>query len=216
MSAELKDLIKLYIFPRGRREFALGQVAKLARRQEQTVLAEHCEAAVAHTKRTRVLDRELKTREAQGANPRLTRLDNAADRTLSALYEIPGQRARALKSEAEAATTFQDEVFPEGVAAISQRPWPEQLTEMESLLSLLDADHKASIAQFGLEALVEQLRTTVAEFRSELTVASPLEVTTKEVRARDAQGQQMLLEAVAMILGLHSHSTKTDTRARAA
>ena len=215
MSATLNDLLNLYVFPRGRREYALSEVARLARERGHDALAEHCDKAKAQAQRTREIHRQLQTARARGANPRLAELDNTADRTLTALHQVPETTGRAMGGEAEAtAQAFLDAAFPEGVAAITSLPWAEQLTESKALLRLLDGDQRAAVEQFRLEELVELLRGTVLEIEVEMGRSAPPEVSSKDIRARDAAGQDMLLEAVAMIIGLHPRATLADTRAR--
>ena len=216
VSEHLNDLLNLYIFPRGRREYALKEVGRLAREQEHAALAEHCDAAVAHAQRTREQERGLKAAKALGANPRLLELDNQADRTLTAIHTIPEQTARAMGGDtAKAVEEFLSQAFPEGVAAVTGQPWPEQLADTQALLRVFDGELRGDVERFGLTSLVELLRQLSQEIETELGNASPADITAKEIRVRDAAGQDLLLEAVAMVIGLYPKTTKAHTRARA-
>ena len=217
MNTTLNDLIKLYVFPRGRREFALKAVAKLAESGGHDQLAEACRQGAAHDRRTRELERELKAREALGADPRLGQLDASADRTLSALYDIPEATARALGGEmVQAARAFQSDLLPGGVHAVTSLPWAEQITELEAIMKLLRGSHRAAVERFHLQALVERLGQVTEQFAELLNANRPdPKHSAAELRARDARGQDHLLQAIALTLGLYPKATKADARARA-
>ena len=99
MTALLHDLIDLYIFPRGRREFALRAMAALAQDQGHADLAAHCDQAAEHDRRTRELERASESAQARGADPELAGLDARMDRTLSALASVPEATARARRPD---------------------------------------------------------------------------------------------------------------------
>ena len=102
------------------------------------------------------------------------------------------------------------------MGAITGLPWAAQITEVKALLALMRGEQQGAIARFHLGQLVDQLDELAREFKTRLGTASRTQVTHDELRARDTVGQQHLLEAVAMVLGLHPKATKADSRQRAA
>lgn len=216
MGPTLAETLNLYVFPTGRRQWTHAHVAELARARGLDELAQHCDAAVAHDERTRGLRRGLETARNQPANPRLTELDNAIDRCLGGIYRLCTEASLGLGPELQQpADAVQRGVFPNGAAAITHLPWVEQVIEVKSVLQLLSDDHKKNAQLLGLGPWVQRLAALLAEFEAALDVAPEAHVSIEDLRARDAAGQDMLLETVALVLGRFPRATKADTRARA-
>jgi len=216
MGPTLAETFNLYVFPTGRRQWTHARIAELARARSLDDLAAHCEAAVAHDERTRTLRRTLDTARAMPANPRLTELDAAIDRSLGAIYRICTEAGLALGPDFQApADTLRRSVFPNGAVALTLLPWVEQVTEVQSVITLLDDDHLETVQALGLTPWVTRLRDLHTEFAAALTHTAPADLTADDLRARDAAGQDLLLETVARVLGTYPRATKADTRARA-
>ncbi|MBK8256757.1 MAG: hypothetical protein IPK82_29310 [Polyangiaceae bacterium] len=108
-------------------------------------------------------------------------------------------------------------IFPAGVQAVTKATFVEQLAAVEGILATLkNKEYAATIQDLGLGRLVKQLGKLSGQFREALEAPEPPRVSFGDVRAARAQGQENLLQAVAMILGKHPTPSSTDLTARGA
>ncbi|MEM9456823.1 MAG: DUF6261 family protein [Myxococcota bacterium] len=216
MPDSVSQWFRIYQFPGGRREFALSQLARLAEQQEWTELAQHAQAAVEHEQQLRDMQRTLVAARSRGADPRLSELDPAIDRTIGSIFRIAGESATTLAGteDGERARVLLERVFPEGAVAITSMSYVEQSREVHSILGLLQGELSEQVAALGLGAFVSRLATLNAEFSEALDADPSPEVTRDQVRAAKATGQLNLVGALAMILGRHWRSTDEDVEAR--
>jgi hypothetical protein len=219
MDVALASLLNLYTFSTGRRLFALQQVHKIAAATGFTALKAHVAAAIKHDQTTRDLDFKWEgtpvTPEGSGE---VRRVDTLVDRTLSAIRDgAESQAAAATPGDgiAEKVTGFLREIFPAGVQAITGMTFVEELAAVDGIVHKLEGELAPVVEELGLRRQAKRLADLAKEYRKaqEAPRAAGLEFGT--VRAARAQGQENLLQAVAMILGKHYKNTPDEIAARA-
>jgi hypothetical protein len=232
MDASLASLINLYVFPTGRRLFALAQVAQRAKKRGLTDLAKHCASAVAHDQHCLSLERKWAgtVAAARGkappparpadAPPELTVIDPLMDRTLTAIRDhAESQRAGAPPADPihETVTSFLKSAFPTGdVSDITSLPAVEQLAAVDVLLKLFEERPVAAqIKELGLGRLAQRVADLQVQYRAALSAPAPESLAFSTVRAARIDGQDLLLQTVAIVLGHFHGKTPEHAEARA-
>lgn len=219
MDATLSALLRFYVFSTGRRLFALTEVQKLALDSGHAALGTHCAAAIAH-------DRDTLQKEALWSNdksasqyaPEAKQIDIVMDVALGALrdsLEADGRDAAPGDVLGEAATKLLYVLFPQGLAAVTNAPFVDQLAEVQRIIACLQSAECASVvSDLGLGRRLARL--VELEKRYALAIAQTTKtISFAEVKDARTKGQQLMLQAVAMILGLYPSESDTDTAARA-
>jgi len=228
METSLSWFFDLYVFPTGRRLFALAQVMKKAMATGHADLAQHCATAVAEDRKCLALERrwagvaaEARGKGTAAAPPKTldpAKIDPLVDRTLGAIRDhAETQRAGASPEDPIHATvsTLLKSIFPSGVADVTRLPWVEELAAVEDILSKLASPALAPVVtDLGLSRLVERLESLTVQYRAALHAPAPDSLMFGEVRAARAEGQERLLQIVAIVLGKHHQSTPADIAAR--
>lgn len=203
------DLIQLYQFPPGRRELALSVLASRARERGREVIAQEAESAVAFERQAAEQRRQWLAWRARSmrASNRASELDPGVDRGVNAISSMAHNWARVMPAEHPKAVASQRVLaaaYPQGVSAITNQPYVEQLASVTTLLKLFETPAiKADIATIGATDLVAYLHTLVADYRTEVsTMAEQPPVSTDTVMANQAQGQRNLVLVLARLLGL--------------
>lgn len=217
MDVSLRELFNLYDFSTGRRLFALGRIMKAAGEQSFPELEAHCAIAIKQDRYTRTLENRwaAPAERTSAVQP----IDVKVDRALVAIRDVVQGHAgedeeEEPRMEARALLTA---IFPEGVVAVIQLPYVEELSAVERILETLKGKKFAPlVAEMGLGRKVKHLTKQAAEYRAALEAAAPEQVAFDKVRAARADGQDMLLQAVAMIVGKHRTRTEADVAARVA
>jgi hypothetical protein len=218
MDGSLESLLNLYIFPTGRRLFALHQVRTLAHAQGFTELVEHCDATIAHDGDARELERRWAFEPAVAdTNPAAQRIDVFVDRTLGAIRDhVVAQTQGAAPDDpihADAAS-FLKRIFPVSVYAVTSLPYVDELAAVGDIVAQLNGELAAPVKEFGLERLVKRLADLAVQYRDALETPPQSFIEWGRVRAARGEGQGLLLEAVAIILGKHHQRTPEGTEAR--
>ena len=218
MDISLQSLINLYVFSTGRRLFALAQVMKAASERSFPELEAHCALCIKHDRNTRALETQWAA-PVQRA-PLVQPIDVRADRTLVAIRDVAQSHADAEEEDEvlrAAVRAMLTALFPEGVLAVIHLPYVEQLSAMDGILETLKSKKFAGlVADLGLNRKVKQLAKQVAEYRAALESPAPEVVGFDKVRVARAEGHDLLLQAVAMILGKHRTRSAEDVAARGA
>ncbi|AUX46696.1 hypothetical protein SOCE26_082050 [Sorangium cellulosum] len=220
MDATLESLFNLYVFTTGRRLFALQKVRALAKEQRFTELVKHCDAAVEHDLATRALERRWAGEPvASGTNPAAQRIDVLVDRTLGAIRDhVVAQTQGAAPDDPihKEVASFLKPIFPVSVQAITSLPYIDELAAVDDIVALLKGELAPAAKEFGLGRLVTRLADLAVQYREALEAPPPSLIDWGRVRAARAEGQGLLLEAVAIILGKHHARTREGTAARLA
>ncbi len=221
MDISLGSLIHLHVFPTGRRLWAMHQLKERAAERGLSDLAAHADRAVEHDRWTRDLDARWAARQlqqGQGEDP-AQRVDVLVDRTLLALRdaaECQAAVARPGDGTAEKVKVFLRELFPMGVAAVASMTYGEELAAVESIVGKLRGGLAPLVAELGVGRHAERLAELVGEYRGALAGPRGEPLDFGQVRAARARGQELLLQAVAMILGRCPLSTPEHLALRTA
>jgi hypothetical protein len=230
MDSSLSALINLYVFPTGRRQFALAQVAGRAKARDFPELAKHCSAAITHDRECLSLERRWEGMVAEskgkaapappaaGAPPSAADVDPLVDRTLTAIRDhAVSQTAGAAPDDPIHATVaaFLKTIYPAGVQEVTKLGFVEELAAVDIIVGLLQSkDLSAVVKDLGLGRLVKRLADLAVVYRA-AQLAQPVGVLAfGDVRAAKLKGQDLLLEAVAMVIGKHHSSSPDDVAAR--
>ncbi|WP_437731917.1 hypothetical protein [Sorangium sp. So ce1335] len=220
MDGSLESIFNLYVFTTGRRLFALRQVRALAEEQRFTELVKHCDAAVEHDLATRAMERRWAGEPvATGTNPAAQRIDALVDRTLGAIRDhVVAQTQGAAPDDPihKEVAAFLKPIFPVSVQAITSLPHIDELAAVDDIVALLKGELAPAAKELGLGRLVSRLADLAVQYREALEAPPPSLIDWGRVRAARAEGQGLLLETVAIILGKHHARTPEGTAARLA
>jgi len=220
MDATLQTLLRFYAFSTGRRIFALREVKKLAVAAGQQALVLQCDAAIAHDRSTRALESKWSAgKDATLYSPETSQLDVLVDIALGALRDTIDAEARDSApgdTLGEAATNLQQEIFPNGVAAITTLPFVDELDELERIIEIVQSPKWSSVVQsLGLARRVARIVDLETKYRAAIAVDTKT-ISFSQVKDARAQGQSLLLSVVAHILGLYPTDTSADLTSRQA
>ena len=218
MRTSLSALLNLYVFSTGRRILAMTETKRIATTKGLTALVTHCDACVAHDREAlQVEARWSSDKDAPQYAPEAKQVDILVDVAIGALRDTVEAEARDASPgdtlAAEAAELGQ-ELFPNGLTAITQASYPEELAQLQRLIACLQsAKWSNTVRELGLTRRLTRL--IELESRYAVAVAAPATtVTFADVRNARAKGQNLMLQAVAMILGLHPGESEADIASR--
>lgn len=218
MDVSLQSLINLYVFSTGRRLFALGQVMKAAGERSFSELEAHCTAAIKHDRSTRALESQWAAPAPR--SPLVQPIDVRTDRTLVAIRDVAQAHADSDEEDEElrgGVRALLTAIYPQGVQAVIQLPFVEQLSAMDGILETLKSKRFAPlVADLGLNRKVKQLAKQIAEYRAALESPPAETVGFDKVKVARATVQDYLVQAVAMILAKHPTRSAEDVAARSA
>jgi hypothetical protein len=220
MDVSLSLLFNLYAFSTGRRLFALHQTRQAALGAGLNALATHCAAAITHDEGTRDLEaRWAGDKDASQYAPEARPVDIQVDIALSALRDSINAEARDAEPGdplAAAAQKLEQLAFPDGLAAVIKRVYVDELNELQRIIALLQSpEWSVLVPKLGLERRL--LRLIDLETKYAAVIALPAKTTSfDEVKAARTQGQTLMLQAVAMILGQYPSESDADVAGRRA
>ena len=220
MDATLRTVIDLYEFTTGRRLFALGLTRAAARARNHKSIVAVCDVAIAHDMKVRELERRWSGEpDDVGANPEAKRIDGLVDRTLSAIRDgaIAQTQGAAVDDPIHAEVeSFLKRLFPGGLARVTSAPFVEELQMVDEIVALLRGELAPTVKELGLGKLAKRLADLAAQYRVALEAPPPSIIGWGRVRAGRAEGQELLLEVVAVIMGHFHARTEESNEARAA
>lgn len=200
-----EDLIRLVQFTTGRAQFALSLVLKLEAVQQRAKLVRAIERAQAAAREAWRLNDLWSRRVVSVGRGQAVALDREIDRALVALVQVCEALVKALGAEAglgALAAAFLDRWFREGVAAVTQLAFEDELAQVQVLLEATTGEgaDAASAGALGLAPFLAQLTTLVPKFEAELGKVVVGEVSLDEVRAARHTLQSALALVVAGIV----------------
>ncbi len=218
MDVSLQSLINLYVFSTGRRLFALAQVMKAAEARSFAELEAHCAIAIKHDRQTRILENQWAA-PAERQSP-VQPVDAKVDKLLVSIRDVVQSNIDGEDEEEDLRKRMRallTTLFPEGVLAVIKQPYIEELASVDRILDTLKAKEAASlVAELGLGRKVKKLAKLAVDYRAALEEPQPQTVGWDKVRAAQATGQDLLLQAVVMILAKHRTSGADDIAGRLA
>jgi hypothetical protein len=205
MDGSLESIFNLYQFPTGRRLFALKLVRAHAENENFDKLVKHCDAAIIHDVATQTLERRWAGDSlASDSNPEAQRIDILVDRTLGAIRDhAVAQAAGAPENDPIHSTVadFLKKVFPANVYAITTLPYVEELEAVDGIVNLFQNELAPVVQELNLQRHTARLANLANDYRKALEAPPPSLLDWGRVRAARAEGQGLLLEAVAIIIG---------------
>lgn len=226
MNTSLSAFLDIYVFPTGRRIFALRQVAERAASLGFGELATHCQAALEHDLKCYALERKWaslateaksKTAPAEGGLDAAT-LDPLVDRTLTALRDAAlSQTAGAPAGDPihTKVASFLKAIVPTGnVNDITGLSMVEEDVAVGAILALLQGSLAADVTDLGLGRLVTRLGDLHTKYHAALTAPGPQILAFSDVKGARTMGQELLLEAIAITIGKHHGRGQADVDAR--
>ncbi len=220
MDVSLALLLNLYAFSTGRRLFALHQTKAAATAAGLGALAAHCDQAIAHDEGTRDLEaRWAGDKDASQYAPEARPVDLQVDTALISLRDAISAEARDVDSGdglAPMAAKLEALAFPLGLASVIKSSYVDELSELQRIIALLQSpDWAPLIPKLGLERRL--LRLIELEKKYAAVIALPAKTTSfDEVKVSRTQGQTLMLQAVAMILGQYPSESDADVAGRRA
>ena len=231
MNSSLSALFDIYVFPTGRRLFALGKVAAVAKAQGFPELAKHCSSAISHDRACLALERRWEGMVAAsrgkgapkvvvaGAPPDAASVDPLVDNTLTAIRDhAVSQTAGAAAEDPIHATVaaFLKAIYPAGVHEVTKLPFVMELAAVDAIVGLLQSkEHAPVVVELGLGRLAKRLADLAGVYRAAIDAPDESTLVFGDVRAARIEGQDLLLEAMAMVLGKYHGKTAADVAARA-
>ncbi|TDP77660.1 hypothetical protein [Bradymonas sediminis] len=220
MQTGLFHLLNMRQMPTGRRVFVMRKIRAAAESLGATEIVDRCDEALAWDAQT--MDMELAYLSDKGQESRARgeaqRFDQQIDARLAAMAAIAQASTvgEAGDPVVEAAHRFMAEVFPLGVAALTQLSFEEQLAAVDRLLGRFVApgDLAAAVDQLGLRRYVTHLGPLVARFRQELEAESVARVTFDKLESARARGRDLLAGVVFLAAATYYRRTPDDTAAR--
>ncbi|MFS8069056.1 MAG: hypothetical protein ACMG6S_22075 [Byssovorax sp.] len=230
MNSSLSALFDIYVFPTGRRLFALGQVAARAKAHAFPELGKHCAGAVAHDRECLALERRWEGLVAEsrgkappkvlaaGATPDAASVDPLVDNTLTAIRDhAVSQTAGAPADDPIHATVaaFLKAIYPAGVQEVTKLGFVLELAAVDAIVDLLlSKEHAPVVKELGLGRLATRLADLAVVYRAAIGTPDENTLVFGDVRAARIHGQDLLLEAMAMVLGKHHGTSAADVAAR--
>lgn len=218
MSAYLSDLLQLYAFSTGRRLFAQRKTKELAAAAGLSALESHCSTALAHDQNT--LDMEAKWaghKPSRIHGPGAKKVDVLIDISLSALDSALEAETRDTGDGdplSQSAVELRHLLFPMGLAAVTRAVYVEELAEAERILGVLTSPKwSQTVSDLGLNRRVSKLSALSDQYRAAVGGKDD-KLMFEELKTARAQGQALLLQTMAMILGLHPSDSEMDVAGR--
>lgn len=218
MDASLSTLLNLYVFTPGRRIYVLRQLRELVDAlgaEAPPALGPAIDQALAHEDEAAVLSSAYHVaRRIRDVRP--MDIDPQIDRKLMLMDQILGHHAAEKGEDGRYAARLRTALFPEGALRHIQMTHVDQLAANDHVLSMLDAPERQPwVDRLGLRALVTSVHALNERFRQAVIQRyTPARVSRADVRAAHARGQELLLEAVARIVGAYPTRADAPMRAR--
>jgi len=224
MDVPLSSLVQLNQFSTGRRLFTFRRVLVGLKQIQAPALEALVQEAIAKDEATYSLElrwsqkrhvgkasaKQVKQQQAMG------KVDVRMDRALTGLRDNAVALARGADEDEKEligeVETFIDAIFPVGVAAVTAKPYAEQLVAVEAIVSRCKGDLAPLVAKLGLTVNVERIAKLAVVYGDTLKAVDDLEF--GEVKAARARGQGYLLRVATKIAGTFDAPEGEDAKAR--
>jgi hypothetical protein len=226
MDTSLAGLIRLKIFPTGRRLFAYYRVLEGATKLNAAVIAELAQKAIAADEATAKVEQRWAQKRRAGktsakqlkAQKELQRIDVHVDRALTGLRDGSEATIRGADDDEKELVVevenFLNEIFPNGVAAVTSKSFDEESVVVKAIVSRLQSDLAPTVAKLGLTLNAQRLAKLSVQYEEALANVEVLDF--GKVKAAREVGQEYLLRLTAKIMGTFDEPTAEHAEARAA
>jgi hypothetical protein len=184
----------------GRLGFGLGVTLSGLPANTPAELIEHGKAAHAAALAWFEQQQSYKKQTRSTARGETQRIDRAVDRLLGQVHQICTGLAVLGDSRPEgiAAQAFLEQFFPNGLAAVTQVKFEDQLALMEQMRDALPAA-QATVDALPIGALLDAVMALLPDYRAELTRSNNF-VTADAVRAAEQHARRLLAR---FVTGVH-------------
>lgn len=207
MSANVGSLQSYIPIPRlttGRRLFVLQSMLAIACKRGEQAIIDALQESIEFDRHTLLLEEQWKTVRDNRSTRRgdASVIDNALDQAINSVATVARGHASGdpKKPRPVAANTILQTLFPNGVSAITQQSFEEQLESVVLFLSKC-LTLEDEIRLLGLEDRVAEIGELTTRFRIELEKTPKGQVTWDQVRAAYNEGHERYLSIHALILG---------------
>lgn len=204
----------------GRRIFALNAMLGVALEHKLHQLVEPIEDAIAFNRDLFGLEERWDTVRDNRSTRRgdAVIVDNKLDQTLHAIATVASGHASGDidTPHLRAGKHVLEKLYPNGVTAITQQSFEDQLESVVHLLKKCDDDRGLSddIRLLGLEDRITQIKALTSQLRVELEKKPQAEVTWDKVRAAQLEGHERYVGNVALVIGTFWRRTQEHTDLR--
>lgn len=217
----LRRYFALYVLTVGRRLLAMRQTLVLveahngpdALRANLVQLIKYDEGLVGRENLWR------QQRKSSKARPDAKQVDGSVDKQLGSIFTTTDKFLAGLDPEADKDFIVQGqkmlaELFPEGVGAITNLPYEDELEAVRYILSELGGTWKSTVAELGLNRHVARLHTLTDDYEAALGKLPQTLVDFKVLRAERWLGHELMLSVVSQILSAYGdlNPATIDTR----
>ncbi|TKD06495.1 hypothetical protein [Polyangium fumosum] len=227
MSTNHADFIDLNQFPTGRCLYTFYRVHDIAQAMPAPAIVPLVAEAIAAGQKTHALEQRWATKRRSGKpsakqlrdQKALQQADIRLDKALSGLRDA-GEALLKGADEVEDAQLIADvehflhEVFPNGVAAVTNAPYDVELVAVKAIVDKLQGELSPVVQKLGLSLNAERIANLAQKYKEALSAVDTLEFGT--VKAAREAGQNYLLRIVARILGTYDEPTGDHAEKRAA
>lgn len=199
----------------------MQQVKAAATIAQYDALVAHADACVTQGRQTLVLEAKWNARNATtSGNSELRDVDLTLDPLVTSLRDTIDGQVRGSKPDdplAAMGAQLLQLLFPLGVSAITHASYPDEAAEVERILEeIRKPEWNAVVAGFGLTRLIGRMQEVAEKYRNLLTAPMQTEVKFADVKAARAEGQSMLLQALALALAKYPSDSDADKAGREA
>jgi hypothetical protein len=186
--------------------YVLRQMRRLAKARGESELLAHLNHAIAHERHVLALDERWSGRSKRGQfSPDLVEIDNLTDQTLSGLRDVIRSFIRGAKED-DAMRILAEKllatIFPVDVNAITSLPFVEQSTAVDTIVDKLTGESHDDAQTLGLGYHTKRLSNLADSYRAAL-IDDDQVLTFAEVKEAREQGQELLLQAVVLVLAAY-------------
>ena len=226
MLVDLADLLQLNQFPVGRRLFTFLRVREIASAMPAPAVEALVVEAILADEKTYSLEQRWAAKRRVGKasakqvrdQKALQQADILLDNALSGLRGA-GEALLRGADEVEDAELIADvehflhEIFPNGVAAVTNAPYDVELVAAKTIVGKLESNLAPLVQKLGLTHNAARVVKLTQKYDEALAAVDTLEFGT--VKAARAVGQNYLLRIVAKVLGTYDEPTGDHAEKRA-
>ena len=206
MKSLFLTLIAMPYLTTGRRLFAFNQSLVISRKYDQETIAAMIEEAIAHDRQTLTMERAwMRSKEMPNTRGNAFRLSRQIERLLTNIFSRLKGNIETLDISdptVEASKMILGQVYPSGVAAISNLPFEEQFAHVGAIIARFDSDLKDATESTDVARLVQRLTSLSEAFGIELEKPGDKEIDFDELVAARREGNINLRKVVCVILAL--------------
>jgi hypothetical protein len=198
----------------------MKQVKVAATTDNFAALATHADVCIAHDRQTLIVEASWNAQSGSSeGNPELRQVDYSLDPLVTSLRDTLNSQIRASSPGdplIEKGNQLTQTLFPRGSAAITRASYPDEAVEVERILDEIAKPAWSDVVTaFGLGRITARIQTVAVKYRELLDAPAAEGMKYADVKAKRSQGQSLMLQAMAMVLGKYPSDSEADRQGRA-